>query len=131
VARFYFHFFDGKSLSVDETGVSLATVEHACLEASATAMEMWPELVAEKISLIDCAFDIADEHGVVLLRFEFNELLDFGRMGAIQPSASLEAICSALADTHRRACKAKAGLDASICDVRKAIGEARSLLDQM
>lgn len=38
---------------------------------------------------------------------------------------------STLADTHRRARQAKADLDALISEVRKAIGEARSLLDQL
>lgn len=131
MAHFFFHFFDGESLTSDETGVALATVELAYLEAGATALEMWPELLAERISPINCAFDIANRQGTVLLRFEFMELLDFGRTGAVRPSASLEAMCGALADTHRRAREAKAELDASIADVRQAIGEAKSLLDQM
>lgn len=131
MTRFFFHFFDGKSLSADETGVGLATVEDACLEASATALEMWPELVADRISPLDCAFDIANERGEVLLRFEFSELLDFARDYAVQPSVPLEAMCSAIADTHRRARKAKAELDASIAEVRQAIGEVRFLLDQI
>lgn len=131
MARFFFHFFDGKNLTVDETGVGLATVEHACLEARATALEMWPELVADKISPIECAFDIANEHGELLLRFDFNELLDFARSEVGVPSTSLEVICSKIADTHRRAQQARAELHASISEVRHTIGEVRFLLEEL
>ncbi|RNJ62233.1 MAG: hypothetical protein EDM03_12240 [Porphyrobacter sp. IPPAS B-1204] len=131
MARFFFHFFDGKTLVADDTGVNLPSVERACMEAGATALEMWPELLADRISLINCAFDIANERGEVLLRFEFMELLDVAGVGAAQPSASVEAMSSAIANTQRRAQQAKADLDASLAEVRLALDEARSLLDQI
>jgi hypothetical protein len=131
MALFFFHFFDGESLSPDETGTDLANVELALLEVSKTALEMWPELLAERVNPLGCAFDIANAKGEVVVRFDFVELLNVGRSSQRQPSAPLEIMCSAIADTHRRANQARAELDASMVEARRALKESRTLLAQL
>lgn len=130
MALFFFHFFDGANVTEDDTGVDIPTIELAYLEAGATALEMWPELLADRVSPIDCAFDIANAQGAVMLRFEFHEIMEMGRIGSAQPSASLEIMCSAIAETHRRARRAKAELDETLVEFRQAVDEAKSLLEQ-
>lgn len=131
MALFFFHFFDGESLSTDETGIELLTTELAFVEAGTTALQMWPDLMAERINPLDCSFDIANARGEVMLRFDFSEMLDFGRSTAHRPSRPLEIMCRAIADTHQRAQQAKAELDASISETRKALDEAKTLLAQI
>jgi hypothetical protein len=131
VARFFFNFFDGESLSEDETGVELPSIEFAYLEAGATALQMWPELLSEGIAPLDCAFDIVNDMGQLLMRFEFIDVINPVRIGASAPAAPLEVMCSDIAHTHRRAQQAKQDLDGSIRDVRQALDEVRSLLDKL
>lgn len=131
MARFFFNFSDGKSLTEDEIGVELPSVEFAYLEAGTTALQMWPELLAEGIAPLDCAFDIANEAGQLLLRFEFIDVINPVRIGASTPAAPLEVMCSKIAQTHRRAQQAKQELDGSIQDVRQAVAEVRALIDEL
>lgn len=131
MARFFFNFFDGESLTEDETGVELPSIELAFLEAGTTALQMWPELLAEGVAPLDCAFDIMNPLGELLARFEFIDVINPVRIGASTPAVSLEVMCSDIAHTHRRAQQAKDALDWSIRDVRQALEEVRSLLDQL
>jgi hypothetical protein len=131
MARFFFHFFDGVSLSPDDTGVEIASVELAYLEAAATALGMWGEIVADRLNPLHCCFEIADENDVILLRFEFAELMNSGRSTAPRPSPPIETVCCAIADTHRRAQQAKAELRASIAEARQALDEVKDVLGQM
>lgn len=131
MALFFFNFFDGTSLSPDEAGVELPSVELAYLEASSTAIQMWPDLLTDRLNPLECAFDIANADGEVLLRFDFRELLDVGRSEHVRPSAPLEMVCSSLVATHRRAQQAKAELFASIKETRQALDESKSLLERI
>jgi hypothetical protein len=131
MARYFFHFFDGVSLSPDDTGVELASVELAYLEAAATALGMWAEIVADRLNPLYCAFEIADKNDVVLLRFEFTELMTTGRSAAARPSPPVETVCGAIAETHRRAQQAKSELAASICEARHALNEVKDVLGQI
>ncbi|MEQ5788259.1 hypothetical protein J3454_10170 [Erythrobacter sp. NFXS35] len=131
MALFFFHFYDGAGLSPDETGTELANVEMACLEASRTALAMWPELLADRINPLGCSFEVANATGTILLRLDFSELLDTKGAGAPQPSQPLETMCSSIANTHRRAMRAKAELDEAITGARQSLEEVRTLLAQM
>ncbi|WP_296721257.1 hypothetical protein [Erythrobacter sp.] len=131
MALFFFHFYDGAGVCQDETGTELASVEMACLEANRTAMEMWPELLADRINPLSCSFEVTNSVGSILLRLEFSELLNMTGVGAPQPSQPLEIICSSIDETHRRALRAKAGLDEAMSDTRQSLDDVRILLAQI
>lgn len=132
MAVFFFHFFDGTELAVDETGLELANVELAYLEARATALQMWPELVTGGLNPLQCYFEIANLRGEALLRFAFSELIETGAgSAALRPSPSLEIMSSSIATTHRRARQAKEGLEASLGDARKSLEEVKKLIAQI
>ncbi len=77
--RFYFHLRIGGSFSPDEIGLDLPDLESAYLQAFETARAMWGELLAEHSDPLIRAFEIADEHGQVLLTVPFREVLDRAR----------------------------------------------------
>lgn len=131
MSLFFFNFFDGDCHSTDETGVELATIELAYLEARATALQMWPDLLAEEVNPLDCSFAISNEAGLDLMTFDFAELMKAKRSGSARAIAQPEVICSAIAKTHRRAKQAEDELATFIRDARKELSQVRSLLDQM
>lgn len=73
--RFFFDFFDGNNWSKDEVGLELASAEEACVEAFAGARSMWTELLDGRQNPCACAFDVKDQDGRSLFRFDFDELL--------------------------------------------------------
>src|SRR5437588_4179287 len=74
--RYYFHLRTGRSFSPDAIGLDLPDLETAYLEAFEAARAMWGELLAERSDPLIRAFEIADEHGQILLTVPFAEVLE-------------------------------------------------------
>ena len=73
----YLHIHDGKELIRDEQGASFHDVEEARREAVLAAREIAFEAVLTGRRMWrNCAFEITDRDGKVLLRLPFKDALD-------------------------------------------------------
>lgn len=131
MALFFFHFFDGQAWSEDEHGLELATAEQAYLEAIATARSMWGELLTNRVDPSRCAFEIADQRGLILFRIEFSELLESCKRPHSAPRSPVGSLARTLADTHQRAAAAKSDIAASLLEIRTSLAEANALLARL
>lgn len=126
MSLFFFHFFDGETLSHDELGLELPSADAAYVEAAAAARGMWPELLATRCDPLRCAFDITSEGGEELFRLRFSELVDNCRTPGRKPAFAT--LTRNLEETHRRATSAKADFRSSVLDMRQSLAESNALL---
>lgn len=120
---FFFHFYDGETLSSDDQGLVLDNTELAYLEAVATARSLWPELLAERCDPRKCSFLVAGGDGAELFRLELSELLD-----DCWASATGHALIDTLMETQQKAAAAQANLRDSFEQVYRSLGEVSALL---
>jgi len=124
--RYYFHLRMGQTISPDELGLELPDLETACLEAFKAAQEMWSELLAERSDPLVRSFEIADEHGQVLLTLPFREVLE----RAHKPTGTLPTLTQTLkAELEKRKILA-ASLQEQIKATRKTVETTRKTLDE-
>lgn len=130
MGHFFFHFCTESERHVDATGVELASVEAAYLQAVATAYSMAEELLVDGMDAGRCSFEIADANGTPLLTLPFAELLKTDR---VKPRAELSTSSLALAIEHtlRRVTAAKRELANSMHDARTNIVEAQLLVRRL
>ena len=131
LSLYYFHLFDGQTLSADEIGLKLASIECAYLEATAAARAMWYELLAARRNPLACAFEITDEGGTMLMRLDFSELLDGQSGTAPAPTHASEQIFRAIKINRRRAVSAREDLDSAIEQTRRSLAETNLLLARL
>jgi hypothetical protein len=79
--RFYFHFRENGATAIDDAGLELDSLEAAYLAAFTAAQDMWRERLKERRDPRDCAFEIADGLGRVLMTLPFEEVLEACRGG--------------------------------------------------
>lgn len=84
MVHFFFHFSQGPQLSRDEEGSDFASLEDAYLDVHRAIQEMWEELLSARCDPRDCAFEICDESGRMLMIVPFTEVLD----ACTRPSAA-------------------------------------------
>lgn len=77
--QFYFHLRTPAGLEQDESGLELAGVEVAYLEACHTVPALSCELAREGANPSRYAFEIADATGALLMEVPFFEVLERGR----------------------------------------------------
>ena len=88
--RFFFHFHDGTSQTLDDTGVEFGSAEEAYLGAFGAARDMWPELIDARQDPMGCAFEIADAQGAALFQLPFAETLESCQISPKKPASSAE-----------------------------------------
>ncbi len=76
MARYFFHFRQGTSLSADDVGSEFVTVEDAYLSAVRAAQDMWHELLIKREDPLECSFEVFDQRGNEVFILPFSELLD-------------------------------------------------------
>lgn len=74
--RFHFNLREGGHLSLDDLGIEFSSLDEAYLEAFHAAQEIWVERVRERRTSRDCAFEITDGAGVLLLTLPFEEVME-------------------------------------------------------
>src|SRR5690348_12193979 len=84
--RFYFHFRQGVTLSVDDEGCTFASAEDAYLGAFTAAREMWHELLFQREDPRACSFDVTDKQGQLLFTLPFSEVLEVCRSEGSPPA---------------------------------------------
>lgn len=126
--HYFFHFFDGQGWAPDEDGIAFDSADHALADAYKGARQMWPDLIADRIDPLDCAFDIAGEDGEVLFHVPFREITDRCRTHEPLPPIALTVT---LKLTHERAIAARRDLWFGIGEVREALCEAKSLISRL
>ena len=124
---FFFHYWDGETLHHDETGLDLSSAEEALCQAAAAARAMMPELIAERVTVNSCAFEISSGEGTGLFRLEFAELLGSERR---PPAPDPSPLHRELVDTHQRAQKARSAVRDLVLEARESLSEALSLLER-
>jgi hypothetical protein len=130
--RFYFHFRDQGKLSIDDVGMDYTSLEAAYLDAFAAARDMWHERLVEQHDPRDCAFEITDAAGRVLMTLPFAEVLEAcHRGGADRPPHKRAGLVTALEsfERHQRL-REEMGVQlqlvrASLQKTRELIGGAR------
>lgn len=76
MARYFFNFRQGDSLSVDDEGSEFASIEDAFLSAVQAAQDMWRELLIRREDPLECSFEVIDAHGNEVFALPFSEVLD-------------------------------------------------------
>lgn len=76
---FYFHLRGPKGLERDDTGLDLAGIEAAYLEAYRTVPGLGADLTAQEMNPARYAFEITDGSDLLLMEVPFAEVLDRGR----------------------------------------------------
>ncbi len=77
--RFYFHLRTPNGTEPDEIGLDLDGVEDAYLDAYASIPSMMPDMLRQKASPYQYAFEIMDASGNLLMEVPFAEVLDRAR----------------------------------------------------
>jgi hypothetical protein len=129
--RYYFHFIDNGDRSEDEAGLELVSAEAAYLEAVKGAKGMWTELLVERRNPSRCAFEIADERGVLLFRLNFAEVLESCPEPGIREAGSGAAVSQMLRATHTRVAAARSDLTESLNTARDLLKESNTLLSRL
>jgi hypothetical protein len=130
LARYFFHFRNGETLTPDHHGIEFDSADAALSEACKAAIAMWSELLEQRSEPTQCAFEIADESGNALFVLPFAEVLErCGLRGRPAPPASdLHAL---LLHTHERAVTARTDVQSGLTSVRHSLAEVRNLLDRL
>ena len=76
MARYFFHFRNGETLTPDHHGIEFDSADAALSEACKAAIAMWSELLEQRSEPTQCAFEIADESGNALFVLPFAEVLE-------------------------------------------------------
>jgi hypothetical protein len=76
MARYFFHFRQGTSVSADDVGSDFPTVEDAYLSAVQAAQDMWRELLMKREDPLECSFEVVDQRGNEVFTLPFSEVLD-------------------------------------------------------
>jgi hypothetical protein len=76
MARYFFNFRQGSTLSQDEEGSDFASVEDAYLSAVQAARDMWRELLIKREDPLECSFEVVDADGKEIFALPFSEVLD-------------------------------------------------------
>ena len=128
--KFFFHFFDGDELSIDDFGVEFSSGEHAYLNAMEAARAMWPELLASRVDPRKCRFHITNEAREELFELPLSELLDncISKPNTYSTSADLHHL---LRETDQRAKLARTDLQATMSEVRQALKDSASLVGRL
>jgi Domain of unknown function (DUF6894) len=88
MARYYLHIRRGEALECeDKHGAEFAGLEHAYLEAFASAQELWNDFIRKQRDPRQFAFVITGADGVALTELPFGEILDTCRPVLPQPAA--------------------------------------------
>src|SRR5262249_22159457 len=124
--RYYFHLQIGRSFSPDEIGLELPDLETAYLEAFKAAQEMWTELLVERSDPFLRSFEIADEHGQVLLTLPFREVLE----RAHKPTGTLPKLAQTLKSELEKRRMIAGSLQEQIKATRKTVEATRKTLDE-
>lgn len=74
--RFFFDFHQAERRDADITGLELAGVEQAYLEAFEAAQDMWSELLRLRHDPRRCSFGVRNEEGDILFVLPFQEVVD-------------------------------------------------------
>jgi hypothetical protein len=125
--RYFFHLRIGEELSPDEIGLEMPDLETAYLQAFEAAQAMWGELLAERCDPLIRAFEIADEHGRVLLQLPFSEVLERAR----KPTRPLPKLPEALKNALQERKVLLASLREQIRTARSTIDATRTILGQV
>jgi hypothetical protein len=113
----------------DEIGLELDSIEQAYVEAFATALSMWPELLAARCNPLDRSFEVTDASDKLLFRLPFSELVDACRpLRAPGPDSELRQSIDA---TYLRAQTAREDIRFGFDQVRQALQEANDLLGRL
>ncbi|WP_338241383.1 DUF6894 family protein [Aurantiacibacter hainanensis] len=131
MALYFFHFFDGESLELDEIGLDLSSAEAAYVEATKGARAMWAELLAQRRDPLLCRFSIEDECGIELFELPFSELLDDCRRTDKRPLRSHEELSRELGDSHRRTNVERQGIKQRVYEARQSLDESSRLLAEL
>lgn len=83
---FYFHLRTPQGLEPDDTGLELAGIEAAYLEACASIPEISADFACEGKNPARYSFEIADPAGRLLMEVPFTEILDRGCRPGASPS---------------------------------------------
>jgi CheY-like chemotaxis protein len=124
--RYYFHLRIGDSISPDEIGLEIADLETAYLEAFKAAQEMWAELISERCDPLIRSFEIADEHGRVLLTLPFREVLERAR----GPAGTLAKLAQTLKAELEKRKMLTVSLGEQIKQVRKTVETTRKSIEE-
>jgi len=73
VPLFYFHLVTPVTREADESGLECQSLDEAYLLACHSIPGLAAELLAGQCDPMGCAFELADEHGTVLMVVPFNE----------------------------------------------------------
>ena len=96
--RFHFNFTDARSRTLDEDGTEFGDLNLAYLDAFRAAQEIWAEYLKARRDPRECAFEITDAAGNVLMILPFTEVLESCRR---QGTASRRRPNADTAATHR------------------------------
>lgn len=99
--RFFFDFRQGKDRTPDTTGLVLANVEAAYLEAFKGAHDIWSELLKERLDPRRCTLEVRSEAGEDLFVLPFSELLDSCVDRTARPRASFGEILATTSYARR------------------------------
>lgn len=126
---FHFHFFDGSTLSRDQTGIAFASAEEAYLQVIATIRGMWSELLADGKDPARCAFEIttADDEAIFQIPF-FEAVYPHARQR--EPSRSIS-LRRTFGQTHERATSTLIELHSGFGRAHDQLMEAQALLAKL
>jgi hypothetical protein len=101
VPRFFFHYRCAAAICRDDVGIEFADVAAAHDGAFQGAIDMWAELLRERIDPRLFSFEVTDEEGRELFTLPFGSVLKACRTEPVIATYARRAFSSARADTHR------------------------------
>lgn len=129
MARYFFHFINGEMRSSDDQGLEFASAEQALVEASRAMLAMWPELLAARQDPMACAFEIADEHGMILFDLPFSEALDRCRRPVGGPAFT--GLMNTGPESHEPAATSNEQNRPQVQQFRRSLNESRELMRKL
>ncbi|MGX1099185.1 DUF6894 family protein [Amorphus sp. MBR-141] len=128
MVHFFFHFRQGPQLSRDEEGSDFASLEDAYLDVHRAIQEMWEELLSARCDPRDCAFEICDESGLLLMTVPFTEVLDSCVRRHAGPPARTRPDYSEVATTIDRSVRLRSEVSESFRQTQDALDRIKAQL---